>query len=313
MLVTVIVVTHNRLPLLKECIAALHAQTSPVQEIIVINNGSTDGTKEWLEAQPAVQTSTMPNRGGSRGFYEGMKKAYATGCDWMWIMDDDSIPAPDALQKLQDAVSITRETKDDFGFFGSKVVWTDGTPHKLNIQLPLQHFSASKDLAFYKANNIVPVAYNSFVSFFIRRDVVEKAGLPIKEFFIWNDDIEYSMRVLKNGYLGALVENSIVVHKTAHNYSSDIYSDNTSNIWKHVYGIRNEFYIRRHQKSYASFLRNVFKKFFIFPFKIMKKRKDNKFAFIKAVWKGTWQALTFNPEIEYVEKHSSVTKKTERT
>lgn len=302
MFVTVVVVTFNRLVLLKECIAALHMQSIPVHDIVVINNGSTDGTTQWLQDQSNIQSYTMPNRGGSWGFYEGIKKAYATNCDWIWIMDDDSIPSPDALEKLLDAVKLTRETGDEFGFFGSKVVWTDGSPHKLNIQLEQKKFSGNKDLQFYKLKHIIPVAYNSFVSFLIKKEVVQKIGLPVKEFFIWNDDIEYSMRVIKNGFKGALVDNSVVLHKTAHNYSSDIYSDSTANIWKHVYGIRNEFYIRRHHKSYSSYIRNIFKKFFIFPFKILRKRKDHRFAFIKAVWKATAQALTFNPPIEHIEK-----------
>ncbi|MFT3909837.1 MAG: glycosyltransferase family 2 protein [Ferruginibacter sp.] len=300
MFVTVVVVTFNRLPLLKECIEAIRSQTTPVYDIVVINNSSTDGTTEWLQQQEGLQEYTMPNRGGSWGFYEGIKKAYATSCDWIWIMDDDSIPSANALEKLLSAVKITKAANDDFGFFGSKVVWSDGSLHKLNMQLEQKNFSGNKDEAYYRSNNIIPVAYNSFVSFLVSKEVVKKVGLPVKEFFIWNDDVEYSMRVLKNGYKGAMVTDSLVVHKTPHNYSSDIFTDDIKNIWKHVYGIRNEFYIRRHQKSYASFLRNIFKKLFIFPFKIIRKRKDHRFVFIKAVWKATGQALSFNPPIEYI-------------
>jgi GT2 family glycosyltransferase len=301
MLVTVVIVTFNRLPLLKECIDALRKQSTSVYDIVVINNSSTDGTTEWLQQQ-RLQVFTMPNRGGSWGFNEGIKKAYATNCDWIWVMDDDSIPYPDALEKLLKAVEISEQTGDDFGFFGSKVIWTDGTQHKLNIQMELENFTGNADSSFYKLNHIIPVAYNSFVSFLVKKEVVKKIGLPIKEFFIWNDDVEYSMRVIQNGYKGALVNNSIVLHKTVQNHTCDIYSDTTDNIWKHVYGMRNELYTRRHHKSYSSYIRNIFKKLLIVPFKIIRKRKDHRFVFIKAVWKSTWQALSFNPKIDYLEE-----------
>ena len=55
-----VIVTHNRLALLREAVEAVHRQSSPVQGIVVINNGSTDGTREWLDAQPGLFAFTRP-------------------------------------------------------------------------------------------------------------------------------------------------------------------------------------------------------------------------------------------------------------
>jgi len=67
MKIIALIVTHNRLPLLQEAIAALQKQTRPV-EILVVNNGSTDQTAQWLSTQP-VQVITQHNEGASGGFF----------------------------------------------------------------------------------------------------------------------------------------------------------------------------------------------------------------------------------------------------
>lgn len=299
--VAAVVVTYNRLALLQESIAAIRLQTSPVSNIIVINNSSTDGTEEWLLNQPDITTVTQPNRGGAWGFYEGVKRAYYANADWIWIMDDDSIPDPEALQKLVEAIEITRGQGDNFGFFGSKVVWNDGSTHLMNRQVRLQNFQGKGSKEYYATKNIEPVEFNSFVSFFVSREVVKKIGLPIKEFYIWADDVEYSMRVIKSGFPGAVVTNSIVLHKTPENHTSSVYRDNEKSIWKHAYGLRNELYIRKHYKGVSSYRRHIFKRLFLEPFKIFSKRKDHRWLFTKTMWKSAVEGLKFNPAVEQVD------------
>ena len=105
MRVTAVVVTYNRLKLLKECIEALLAQTYPEMDILVVNNNSTDGTQEYLDEltgkNKKVKNLSLPeNIGGSGGFYEGMKCAIKDNPDWLWIMDDDTIPEKDCVMQL---------------------------------------------------------------------------------------------------------------------------------------------------------------------------------------------------------------------
>jgi GT2 family glycosyltransferase len=145
-----------------------------------------------------------------------------------------------------------------------------------------------------------PIRYNSFVSILVSRSAVEKAGLPIKEFFIWCDDIEFTRRIIEAGYSGALVENSIVLHKTPENYRANIFVDKPVNIWKYEYGLRNELYVRKHHKSISSFWRNVLKRLFVWPFLILFKRKNARWTFIRTVWRSTFSALGFNPTIEHL-------------
>ena len=95
-----VVVTHNRLPLLQECIQAIQEQTHQVCGIIVVNNGSSDGTAEWLLGQQKLTVISQPNLGGAGGFNTGIRQARDRGASWIWCMDDDTIPQADCLEKL---------------------------------------------------------------------------------------------------------------------------------------------------------------------------------------------------------------------
>ena len=97
-----IVVTHNRRELLCESLAALDRQSRPLDRTLVVDNASSDGTPEMLRAECSkLDLLALPtNEGGAGGFHEGMKRAYLAGAQWLWLMDDDTIPRPDALAEL---------------------------------------------------------------------------------------------------------------------------------------------------------------------------------------------------------------------
>ena len=100
MKIAAVVVTYNRIILLKECIKVLRHQTRRLDEIIVVNNSSTDGTLEWLNLQKDLKTITQENSGSAGGQHPGIKIAYENGYDWIWCMDDDCFPEVNALEKL---------------------------------------------------------------------------------------------------------------------------------------------------------------------------------------------------------------------
>ena len=91
MRIIAVVVTYNRRELLKRNIHSLRQQDSPLSAIVVVNNGSTDGTAEWLAEQHDLKVVSQENVGGSGGFYTGIREAYDMGADWIWC-----IPTPTA-------------------------------------------------------------------------------------------------------------------------------------------------------------------------------------------------------------------------
>lgn len=103
--VAVVLVTFNRLELLKKSINSVLSQTTPVKKIFIINNHSTDGTENYLKGYQNDNRfkviNLKENLGGAGGFSAGLKAAYGDGpYDYYWIMDDDTLPEPDALKNL---------------------------------------------------------------------------------------------------------------------------------------------------------------------------------------------------------------------
>jgi GT2 family glycosyltransferase len=127
---------------------------------------------------------------------------------------------------------------------------------------------------------------------------VEKVGLPIKDFFIWCDDAEYSKRIIGSGMAGFLVEDSVVIHETPTNHESSVLKDPQSAIWKYKYGMRNELYSKRMHQGELQFWVTWINRMFILPVRILIDRKNHRWSFIKVVWTTSIQALFFNPVVE---------------
>ena len=84
--VAAVVVTYNRLELLRQCVEALRAQTT-VCDILIVDNASTDGTAQWLASQPDLHyRNTGSNLGGAGGFNCGMRWAVEAGYDYVWVI-----------------------------------------------------------------------------------------------------------------------------------------------------------------------------------------------------------------------------------
>ena len=121
-----VIVTYNRKAMLQRCLRALCTQTAGVPELWVIDNASTDGTAE-LVAQLNLPTmhyyNTGKNLGGAGGFACGIQQAACSGAEYLWIMDDDCLPEPDALQQLLQADA---ELDGQYGWLSSRALAPDG-------------------------------------------------------------------------------------------------------------------------------------------------------------------------------------------
>ena len=210
--VCAVVVTHNRRDLLRECLTAVTGQTRAPDAVLVVDNASTDGTREAVTAGfPGAELLALPvNEGSAGGFHEGMKAAAARGFDWLWVMDDDTIPSATALEQLVGARA--RIDGPEPALLASKVLWTDGTVHPMNWPAPrLDDMDAFVDGV---ERELMPIRTNTFPSLLVRRDAVETYGPPRKGFWIWADDVDFTQRILRHER-GFLVPQSEVVHKTA--------------------------------------------------------------------------------------------------
>lgn len=213
MKVVALVVTFNRRELLLEALAAVDAQERVPDAIVVVDNASTDGTSDAVRAaHPEIRLVELArNTGGAGGFAVGMMQALDLGADLVWLMDDDTVPEPGALAALLAA-------RDDYAgtavpaLVASRVIWTDGREHPMNTPRPKPLAPrAERDSA--AAVGCVPIRSASFVSVLVDAEVCRRRGLPIADYFLWNDDFEFTTRVLR-GNVGLLCPASVVVHKT---------------------------------------------------------------------------------------------------
>lgn len=236
--IAAVIVTHNRIELLKGCLAAVRGQTRAPQEIIVIDNGCEDGTTEWLATQTGLTVIRQENQGGSGGQLTGLKKACEAGHDWVWSMDDDTEPTPTALERLLAAPPFTDART---GFLGSLVTWTDGTPHFMNSPHPFDQFGWYHTVL---RDHCVRIEYCSFVSLLVRCEAIQRVGLPIREMFIWSDDVEFTQRI-GTIYRGYLVLDSIALHRTKANLGVPTGRIPQTQLPRYCFGVRNRLYADR--------------------------------------------------------------------
>ena len=270
--ILVVIVTYNRKELLEEAIIALKKQTYQEFDILIVDNASTDGTYENVvkkyESSKLKYMNTGENLGGAGGFNLGIKKAILENYDFAWVMDDDSIPTPESLESL---VNKSKKIKNKFSFISSLVKWVDDSFCKMNGVA----VDNDKILSNYKAMNLrlLPIKSASFVGCLINLKFAKKIGLPIKEFFIYADDLEYTLRLsnVENAYLDF---DSIVIHKMQDNVSSEINTVNKNRIERYFFDFRNCTYILKKEKLKGFF--KILYRYFKYFYKILKSNQDKK-------------------------------------
>ena len=288
---TAIVVTRNRRKKLLTCVQALKRQSSPC-DVLVIDNDSTDGTREAVTAVlVATDTylNTGANLGGAGGFARGIKEAVERGYEFIWIMDDDVVPASDALEKLLKADAALG---NGYGWLSSRCVMPDGSLCPMNLQrkTPFEKMPVAE-----LAADVIPVRAQmaSFVSLFFRTGTVRRFGLPLAEFFIWSDDLEWTRRVSREVPCYA-VPASTVTHDIAGSAASNVAVDTAERIPRYFYAFRNEFLVYRREglRGLAYYFAKVALKFI----RIVFRARGHRWLRLKTLVSGVCSGLVFRPQ-----------------
>lgn len=205
-----IVVTHNRLNKLKIAIEKLLEQE--VFRIVVIDNASTDGTREWLRQLYHEQVFCVfnsENIGGAGGFNLGLTLALEQfEPDWILLQDDDAYPAPGAIKRfLQsdlrevDAVAaavfypnghiceMNRPSRNPFWYsrFFLKTIFKGREGFHLNDKA-------------YSSTSPIPIDAGSFVGFFVRSEIVKQLKNPDPKLFLYGEDVIYTLELSRKGF-----------------------------------------------------------------------------------------------------------------
>lgn len=294
--VGIIVVTFNRKELLKKNIEALLEQEYSESDIFIIDNASTDGTEEYIsefiDNKKIIYINTGNNLGGAGGFNFGMKKVLELGYEYIWMMDDDTIPYKEALKELMEANDVL---KGEYGFLSSIALWKDETACRMNKQKITKDWYNKARLLKY---GILKTYYATFVSFFIKAEVAKKEGLPIKEFFIWGDDVEYTNRISKK-YCCYIVGKSQVLHDTKNNEGSNIAKDDIQRVQRYKYAYRNEMYIAK--KNGIKGICKYIAKIGLHVCRVLVNSKGHRLIKLSIILGNSIRGIFFNPKIEYLE------------
>jgi len=292
--VNAVIVTCNRCELLQKSINGLLEQTYKLNKIIIVNNASTDGTKEYLDSlenENIVVLHKEINEGGAGGFYYGIKEAYEIGCDFVWIMDDDTISIPESLEKLIESYEILCDRP--IGFLASNVLYKDNNPCFMNICHPEYVWNE------FISEGIVRITHCSFVAMLIPAWVIKEVGFPIREYFIWGDDGEYSTRILQK-YEGYLCGKSTVFHYMNENIGVDIWNVEEGRIDRFFYFYRN--WMCTHKMRSLAAAKQFEKETESLIKAIRKSNTSNKNKKIKVIKKGIRAGKKFNVKIQYPEE-----------
>ena len=283
------VVTYNRLPLLRQCLAALTSQTALGLTIFLIDNGSTDGTAEAVAAMTLpnlVYRNTGKNLGGAGGFAYGVREAALAGYDALWLMDDDTLPTPTALAEFLQA---DRDLHGRYGWLSGRALAPDGTDQPMN----LQRVTPYKDLPNFDGARI-PAVMASFVSLFLRTETVRRYGLPIAEFFIWSDDWEYTRRISR-AQPCYVIPASRVVHAMRNPGIVNIAADVPARWERYRYFYRNDVVLYR-REGVRGWLWLLAKDAW-HTVQVLRSPQGRKAWRIGIIWKGFFAGVRFAPEI----------------
>lgn len=241
--IIVIIVTFNRRELLLKVLKAVANQTITPFKVLVVDNNSNDGTElavKELKENFIEYYNTGDNLGGAGGFEYGFKKASNYEYDYLWLMDDDFLPSHNCLEELIAApgkgiAQPVRYNLDGSCAELSPVIYDLNSPFLLNPK----KVSVMNQYSKLKEEKYLDIAGVPFEGPLISREVVAKIGNPNPKFFIFYDDLDYSIRTRNAGFSITCVYNARATRLLKNNQKNDLRS------WKGYFMLRNLFYIHK--------------------------------------------------------------------
>ena len=286
--VAVVIVTYNRVNLLEKTINAVLRQTVNPEIIYIINNSSTDKTIEVCEKISFLSNikinliNKKVNDGGAGGFADGLEFFLQNDdVNYCWMMDDDVEPDADCLENLlaytsfSDFIHPSRYYED-----GREQGWRQIYMPSLGYSVSLK---CSDDYDVYATN------VGCFEGCLISKKIVNKLGIPFRDFFIAEDDTLY-------GFLASFSTPVLLVNKAK--MKRLIKPNNIIPAWKIFYIIRNKIWMLKiiHRKEFlgkVNYFTNIYGLLLFIVF-IMKYNKFN--GFFKII-KGVKDGVFKNPDI----------------
>lgn len=259
MKVCAIVVSFNRKELLLRCLAALDGQSLRPDRILVVDNASTDGTTKaledagWLARDDFDLLALEQNTGGAGGFQRGVQHAVDRGTEWLWLMDDDALPAGTALECLARQNPQSADLYGSLAMHGERLAWD---LERVDAPGSQQRLTAAQELPA-----VCEVAFLPFLGLLFHSDIVRRIGAPDGSFFIAADDVEFCLRARRSGSRVLLVGASRIEHPRAPVRRLRFLGKQLDHLelppWKRYYDVRNRLIVARRHHGVALFYSTV--------------------------------------------------------
>jgi GT2 family glycosyltransferase len=247
MRICAVVPTYNRKELLAQCLEALLRQTRRLDEILVIDNASTDGTGQMIaERFPdrVTHVRLSENTGSAGGFTAGMSLAYGHGHGWIWCMDDDAIPAEDTLQKLleedslSDGPTVAKVCSRCDPVTGERFAQGEILDRKSRTIVALERTDWT--------GKTVAIDAAPWAGLLVNAEAAHKVGYARTGLFAWQDDLVFTAELRRFGRI-LHIDNTTIFHHLPSETFPGVEKHGSRRIkvdhyWKMYYAFRNKFF-----------------------------------------------------------------------
>ncbi len=212
--VTVIVVTWNQRAFLEECLRSLRTQTFQDFELVVVDNGASDGTANFLGSLADQQLRVLSNE-ANRGFCAANNQGIAAARgEFVALLNDDATAQPGWLAAMLEAVG----SDPTVGMVASKIV-TYGNPQVIDkvghlIFLDGQNRGRGTGVIDQgQFDNIRETAWPDGCAALYRATMLDQIGGFDEDFFAYADDAELGLRARIAGWRAVFAPNAVVRHR----------------------------------------------------------------------------------------------------
>lgn len=216
-LVGIVTVNWNRWPDTVECLQSLERQTYPNFRIFLVDNGSTDGSAEILRRSfPRItMVLSRENVGFAAGFNRGIRRALQEECAYVLILNNDTIADAGMLQELVLAAGPDFALTAPLIFFHHqpKRIWSaGGRCHPVTLEMTDRY---PRSLEGKNPLDPLPREYLTGCALLMDRDLFTRVGFFDERFFLYYEDMDYCLRVRRQGYRLRLVPKAKLWHKVS--------------------------------------------------------------------------------------------------
>jgi GT2 family glycosyltransferase len=204
---------------LGECLDSLQNQTYSPLQVVVVDNGSSDGSPEFIERNyPEIKCIALPeNRGYAGALNEGIKLALDENAEYILALNNDTIANPDAVNQL---VSLL-EGCPEIGIASPKVLYYDRPKRIYRLGdrryslLPMPLGFGNKWYDHPRYSGVMDFDYVSGCAMLIRARLFRQIGLFDPGYFMYYEDSDFCRRARDNGHRIVCVCDAIIYHKAS--------------------------------------------------------------------------------------------------